>query len=131
MEDKVYLFDTTLRDGQQTTGVNFSVSDKMIISQHLNDIGIDYVEGGWPGANPTDNDFFSRDLKFNNSKLTAFGMTRRPGRSAENDPGLNSLINSSASCVCIVGKSSSFHVKNALEISKNENIENLTPFGKT
>ena len=94
MEDKVYLFDTTLRDGQQTTGVNFSVSDKMIISQHLNDIGIDYVEGGWPGANPTDNDFFSRDLKFNNSKLTAFGMTRRPGKSAENDPGLNSLIGS-------------------------------------
>ena len=62
MEDKVYLFDTTLRDGQQTTGVNFSVSDKMIISQYLNDIGIDYIEGGWPGANPTDNDFFLRDL---------------------------------------------------------------------
>ena len=126
MDDKVYFFDTTLRDGQQTTGVNFSVSDKMIISQHLNEIGIDYIEGGWPGANPTDNDFFSRDLKFKNSKLTAFGMTRRPGRSAENDPGLNSLINSSASCVCIVGKSSSFHVKNALEISKDENIEMIS-----
>ncbi len=126
MEDKVYLFDTTLRDGQQTTGVNFSVSDKMIISQHLNDLGIDYIEGGWPGANPTDNDFFSRDLVFNNSKLTAFGMTRRPGRSVENDPGLSSLINSSATCVCIVGKSSSFHVKNALEISKQENIEMIS-----
>tara|TARA_Y100000768_G_scaffold381010_1_gene359015 strand:+ start:78 stop:1664 length:1587 start_codon:yes stop_codon:yes gene_type:complete len=123
MDDKVYLFDTTLRDGQQTTGVNFSVSDKMIISQHLNEIGIDYIEGGWPGANPTDNDFFSRDLKFNISKLTAFGMTRRPGRSVENDPGLNSLINSSASSICIVGKSSSFHVKNALEISKDENLK--------
>ena len=123
MEDKVYLFDTTLRDGQQTTGVNFSVSDKMIISQYLNDIGIDYIEGGWPGANPTDNDFFSRDLKFTKSKLTAFGMTRRPGRSVENDPGLNSLINSSASCICIVGKSSSFHVENALEISKDENLK--------
>ena len=123
MNDKVYLFDTTLRDGQQTTGVNFSVSDKMIISQHLNDLGIDYIEGGWPGANPTDNDFFSRDLKFNNSKLTAFGMTRRPGRSVENDPGLNSLINSSATCICIVGKSSSFQVKNALEISEEENLK--------
>ncbi len=123
MEDKVYLFDTTLRDGQQTTGVNFSVSDKMIISQHLNDLGIDYIEGGWPGANPTDNDFFNRDLNLNNSKLTAFGMTRRPGRSVDNDPGLNSLINSSASCVCIVGKSSSFQVKNALEISKEENLK--------
>ena len=126
MDDKVYLFDTTLRDGQQTTGVNFSVSDKMIISQHLNDLGIDYIEGGWPGANPTDNDFFSRDLNFNNSKLTAFGMTRRSGRSAENDPGLNSLINSSASCVCIVGKSSFFHVKNALEITKDENLEMIS-----
>ena len=126
MEDKVYLFDTTLRDGQQTTGVNFSVSDKMNISQHLDDLGIDYIEGGWPGANPTDNDFFSRNTKFSNSKLTAFGMTRRPGRSADNDPGLNALINSSASCVCIVGKSSSFHVKNALEISEDENLKMIS-----
>ena len=126
MEDKVYLFDTTLRDGQQTTGVNFSVSDKMNISQHLDDLGIDYIEGGWPGANPTDNDFFSRNTKFSKSKLTAFGMTRRPGRSADNDPGLNALINSSASCVCIVGKSSSFHVKNALEISEDENLKMIS-----
>ncbi len=126
MDDKVYLFDTTLRDGQQTTGVNFSVSDKMNISQHLDDLGIDYIEGGWPGANPTDNDFFSRNTKFSKSKLTAFGMTRRPGRSADNDPGLNSLINSSASCVCIVGKSSSFHVKNALEISEDENLKMIS-----
>ena len=126
MEDKVYLFDTTLRDGQQTTGVNFSVSDKMNISQHLDDLGIDYIEGGWPGANPTDNDFFSRNANFSKSKLTAFGMTRRPGRSADNDPGLNALINSSASCVCIVGKSSSFHVKNALEISEDENIKMIS-----
>ena len=65
MENKVYLFDTTLRDGQQTTGVNFSVSDKMILSQHLDEIGIDYIEGGWPGANPTDNDFFSRKYAIN------------------------------------------------------------------
>ena len=62
MEEKIYLFDTTLRDGQQTTGVNFSVSDKMILSQHLDELGIDYIEGGWPGANPTDNDYFSRKL---------------------------------------------------------------------
>ncbi len=122
MENKVYLFDTTLRDGQQTTGVNFSVSDKMILSQHLDDLGIDYIEGGWPGANPTDNDFFSRTLDFKNSSFTAFGMTRRPGRSADNDPGLNALINSQAKTVCIVGKSSSFHVKNALGIEENENL---------
>ena len=120
MEDKIYLFDTTLRDGQQTTGVNFSVSDKMILSQHLDELGIDYIEGGWPGANPTDNDFFSRKLNFNNSKFTAFGMTRRPGRSADNDPGLNSLINSQASTICIVGKASIFQVENALSISKEE-----------
>ena len=81
----------------------------MTISQHLDDLGIDYIEGGWPGANPTDNEFFSRNSKFEKSKLTAFGMTRRPGRSADNDPGLNALINSSASCVCIVGKSSLFN----------------------
>ncbi|PPR49478.1 MAG: (R)-citramalate synthase [Alphaproteobacteria bacterium MarineAlpha5_Bin5] len=121
-EDKIYLFDTTLRDGQQTTGVNFSVSDKMIISKNLDELGIDYIEGGWPGANPTDNDFFSRKLEFNNSNFTAFGMTRRPGRSAENDPGLNALTNSQASSICIVGKSSSFHVKNALAISEEENL---------
>ncbi len=126
MDDKIYLFDTTLRDGQQTTGVNFSVSDKMIMSEYLNDLGVDYIEGGWPGANPTDNDFFSREINFRNSKLTAFGMTRKPGRSAENDPGLNSLINSSAKCVCIVGKSSSFQVKNALEISKDENLKMIS-----
>ena len=92
-ENKIYIFDTTLRDGQQTTGVNFSVSDKMTIAKSLDELGVDYIEGGWPGANPTDNDFFSRDLSFSKSKFTAFGMTRRPGRSADNDPGLNlSLI---------------------------------------
>ena len=123
MTDRVYLFDTTLRDGQQTTGVNFSVSDKVIIVNALNDLGIDYIEGGWPGANPTDNQFFDRNLNLSNSSLTAFGMTRRPGHSAANDPGLNSLLNSSANSICIVGKSSSFQVKEALNISENENLE--------
>ncbi len=121
-ENKIYIFDTTLRDGQQTTGVNFSVSDKMTIAKSLDELGVDYIEGGWPGANPTDNDFFSRDLKFSKSKFTAFGMTRRPGRSAENDPGLNALINSNANTICLVGKSSSFQVKNALGISEDENL---------
>ncbi len=121
-ENKIYIFDTTLRDGQQTTGVNFSVSDKMTIAKSLDELGVDYIEGGWPGANPTDNDFFSRDLKFSKSKFTAFGMTRRPGRSADNDPGLNSLVNSNASTICLVGKSSSFQVKNALGISEDENL---------
>ena len=122
MENKIYLFDTTLRDGQQTTGVNFTVSDKMIISNALDELGIDYIEGGWPGANPTDDEFFNRKINFKNSSLTAFGMTRKPSKSAANDPGLSSLINSNASAICIVGKSSSFQVKEALGINENENI---------
>ena len=121
-QNKIYLFDTTLRDGQQTTGVNFSVSDKMIIAKNLDELGIDYIEGGWPGANPTDNDFFSRDLNFSTSKFTAFGMTRRPGRSADNDPGLNALGNSNANTICLVGKSSSYQVKSALGITEEENL---------
>ena len=95
MEDKVYLFDTTLRDGQQTTGVNFSVSDKMIISQHLNDLGIDYIEGGWPGANPTDNDFFNRDLNFNNSNINS--RSSSPVRSYSPPPSSNISRGSSIS----------------------------------
>ncbi len=122
MENKIYLFDTTLRDGQQTTGVNFTVSDKMIISKALDELGVDYIEGGWPGANPTDDEFFNRDIKFNNSSFTAFGMTRRPSKSAGNDPGLNTLINSKATSICLVGKSSLFQVTEALSIDKNENL---------
>ena len=124
-ENKIYLFDTTLRDGQQTTGINFSVSDKVIIAKSLDEFGVDYIEGGWPGANPTDNDFFSRDLNFSTSKFTAFGMTRKPGRSADNDPGLNALVNSNANTICLVGKSSSYQVKNVLGIKEEENLSML------
>ena len=126
MENKVYLFDTTLRDGQQTTGVNFSVSDKMIIINALDELGIDYVEGGWPGANPTDDQFFNREIPLANATLTAFGMTRRPSKSAANDPGLNSLINSKATSICIFGKSSLFQVKVALGVEPNENIKMIS-----
>ena len=90
--------------------------------QPVEEYEIDYIEGGWPGANPTDNDYFSRKLKFTNSRLTAFGMTRRPGRSADNDPGLNALINSQASTICLVGKASLFQVEEALGITKDENL---------
>ena len=126
MENKIYLFDTTLRDGCQTTGVNFTVSDKMIIAKALDDLGIDYIEGGWPGANPTDDEFFDRDINLNNSLFTAFGMTRRPSKSAANDPSLNTLINSKASAVCIVGKSSLFQVTEVLSIDKNENLKMIS-----
>ena len=115
-----------MRDGQQTTGVNFTVSDKMIISKALDELGVDYIEGGWPGANPTDDEFFNRDIDFKNSLFTAFGMTRRPNRSAANDPGLNALINSKASSICLVGKSSLFQVKEVLSIDKNENLQMIS-----
>ncbi len=122
MSDRIYLFDTTLRDGAQTTGVDFSVADKIAIAKSLDKLGIDYVEGGWPGANLTDDEFFEKPPVFKISKLVAFGMTRRPGRSADNDPGLASLINSKADAICLVGKSWDFHVKVALNISQDENI---------
>ena len=87
--ERIYLYDTTLRDGQQTQGVNFTVDDKIRISNALDELGIDYVEGGWPGANPVDNEFFANPPKFKKSIFTAFGMTKKTGRSAENDPSLS------------------------------------------
>jgi len=121
-DNRVYIFDTTLRDGAQTQGVDFNPADKEFIARELDDIGIDYIEGGWPGANPTDDAFFSSGITLKHSKLTAFGMTRRPGHSAENDPGVNALLNSDATVACMVGKTWDFHVDVALEIEHDENI---------
>ena len=123
-EDKrIYLFDTTLRDGAQTQGVDFSVADKIAISQALDRLGVDYVEGGWPGANPTDDAFFGEPPQLQGAQLVAFGMTRRPGRSAENDPGLAALLNSPATALCMVGKTWDFHVDVALGIERPENVQ--------
>src|SRR5262245_48039048 len=123
MDDKrVYLFDSTLRDGAQTQGIDFSVADKQAIALALDQLGIDYVEGGWPGANPTDDAFFAEPPSLKHGTFTAFGMTRRPGRSAANDPGLGALINAKAAALCMVGKSWDFHVDVALGISRAENI---------
>ncbi len=122
-DNRVYLFDSTLRDGAQTQGVDFGVADKIAISTALDGIGMDYVEGGWPGANPTDDAFFKDPPHFETAKFVAFGMTRRPGRSAENDPGLAALINSRAGAICMVGKAWDFHVDVALGISQTENID--------
>ena len=121
--NKVYFFDTTLRDGQQTTGVDFSVKDKIKMANALDDLGIDYIEGGWPGSNPTDDSFFNSSLNLKNSNLVAFGMTRRPSASVSNDPGLSNLINTNVKHICIVGKSSSYQVEKALGISKNDNLK--------
>jgi len=91
-DKRVYLFDSTLRDGAQTQGVDFSVADKVAIAQALDRLGVDYVEGGWPGANPTDDAFFGEPPTLDTARLVAFGMTRRAGRSAENDPGLSAVL---------------------------------------
>ena len=124
-KEKIYIFDTTLRDGAQTQGVDFSIDDKLKIANALDKLGVDYIEGGWPGANPTDTEFFQKKINFKNSILTAFGMTKKSGRSAENDPGLSALINTKAPAICLVGKSWDFHVDVALGISNEENLENI------
>ena len=121
-DDRVYLFDTTLRDGQQTRGVDFTVADKVAIARALDALGVDYIEGGWPGANPTDNRFFAEPPALDQARLVAFGMTRRPGRSVENDPGLSSILDARVPAVCLVGKTWDFHVDVALEIEREENI---------
>ncbi len=125
IKEKIYIFDTTLRDGAQTEGVDFSIEDKNKIANVLSNIGVDYIEGGWPGANPIDTKFFSNPPNIQNSIFTAFGMTKKSGRSADNDPSLASLINANSSAVCIVGKTWDFHVKVALGIENNENLKNI------
>ena len=121
--NRLYLFDTTLRDGAQTQGVDFTVADKVAIARELDLLGIDYIEGGWPGANPTDDRFFADPPDFQNAKFVAFGMTRRAGRSAANDPGLNAILQTKARTVCMVGKTWDFHVDVALEVDRAEYLE--------
>ena len=121
--NRIYLFDTTLRDGAQTQGVDFTVADKVAIARELDLLGIDYIEGGWPGANPTDDRFFAEPPEFKNAKFTAFGMTRRAGRSAANDPGLAAILATRARNVCMVGKTWDFHVDVALEVDRTEYLE--------
>ena len=121
-DKRVYLYDSTLRDGAQTEGVDFSSTDKTAIAVALDRLGIDYVEGGWPGANPTDDAFFAALPELKHARVTAFGMTRRPGRSAANDPGLTALTASGVKAVCLVGKSWDFQVDVALGIGRDENL---------
>ncbi|MBA8838296.1 citramalate synthase [Ochrobactrum sp. RH2CCR150] len=123
--ERIYIYDTTLRDGQQTPGIDFSVEDKKSIVALLEELGVDYVEGGYPGANPTDTTFFKR-RQTSRSKFTAFGMTKRAGISASNDPGLSSLLQASADAVCFVAKSWDYHVRLALGCTNEENLESIT-----
>ena len=123
-KERLYLFDTTLRDGAQTNGVDFTLADKLAIAEMLDDLGIDYVEGGYPGANPTDTELFAKDRELDTT-FTAFGMTRRPGRSASNDPGLAALLDAKADAICFVAKSWDYHVKVALETTNEENVASI------
>ncbi len=124
MKDRLYLYDTTLRDGQQTQGVQFSVAEKQQIAAALDALGVDYIEGGWPGANPTDSDFFAARPQ-TKATFTAFGMTKRAGRSAANDDVLAAVLNAGTPAVCLVGKTHEFHVSTALGISLEENLDNI------
>lgn len=123
--ERLYLFDTTLRDGAQTTGVDFSVEDKRRIAAVMDDIGVDYIEGGYPGANATDTTFFAEPPKLANATFTAFGMVKRAGRSVSNDPGFQSVVQSSAPAICLVAKSWDYHVRVALGISNDENLRGI------
>jgi 2-isopropylmalate synthase len=122
--ERLYLFDTTLRDGAQTNGVDFTLADKLVIARMLDELGIDYVEAGYPGANPTDTHFFAERRPMQ-ARLTAFGMTRRPGRSASNDPGLVALLDAQADAICFVAKSWDYHVRVALETTEEENLASI------
>ncbi|AKS46171.1 2-isopropylmalate synthase [Octadecabacter temperatus] len=125
MVERLYLYDTTLRDGQQTQGVQFSTDEKHAVAAVLDELGVDYIEGGWPGANPTDSEFFE-DAPKTRATVVAFGMTKRTGRSADNDDVLAAVMNAGTSSVCLVGKTHDFHVKTALGITLDENIENIS-----
>ena len=119
------LFDTTLRDGQQTQGVQFSTAEKRQIALALDALGVDYIEGGWPGANPTDSEFFANPPT-TRATMTAFGMTKRVGRSADNDDVLAAVLNAHTPAVCLVGKTHDFHVKTALNVTLEENRDAIT-----
>jgi 2-isopropylmalate synthase len=120
--ERLFLYDTTLRDGQQTQGVDFSAEDKRRVARALDALGIDWIEGGWPGANPTDSEFFRAPPALTRARLTAFGMTRRAGRSAENDETLAEVVNAGTGVVCLVGKTHARHVETALGVSLDENL---------
>ena len=122
--ERIYLFDTTLRDGAQTTGVDFSLEDKIQIAGMLDGLGIDYVEGGYPGANPLDTAFFAV-RRTSRAQFTAFGMTKRAGRSAANDPGVAALLDSACDAVCFVAKAWDYHVHVALGCTLEENLEGI------
>ncbi len=123
-KERLYLYDTTLRDGAQTAGIEFSLEDKISIVGLLEQMGVDYIEGGYPGANVVDDQFFA-ESRTRDATFTAFGMTKRAGRSVGNDPGVQAILNSAADAACFVGKAWDHQVKVALEITPEQNLHNL------
>ncbi|MHB9037598.1 MAG: citramalate synthase [Armatimonadota bacterium] len=122
---KIAIYDTTLRDGMQSERVNFSVEDKLKIARHLDEFGVAYIEGGWPGSNPTDTEFFARasEIEFKNAKLTSFGSTRRAKYAACDDPLLLKLVESKTPVVTIFGKAWDLHVRDVFRIAPEQNLE--------
>ncbi|MDJ0341654.1 citramalate synthase [Streptomyces sp. H10-C2] len=126
LDDSFHVFDTTLRDGAQREGINLTVADKLTIARHLDDFGVGFIEGGWPGANPRDTEFFARaatELELRHATLVAFGATRRPGGKAAEDPQVKALLDSGAPVITLVAKSHDRHVELALRTTLEENLE--------
>ena len=123
-KERLYLFDTTLRDGAQTNGVDFTLADKLKVMGLLDRLGVDYVEAGYPGANPLDTSLFA-EKRSTRAKVTAFGMTKRAGRSASNDPGVAALLAAEADAICFVAKASAYQVRVALESTEEENLASI------
>jgi len=123
-KERLYLFDTTLRDGAQTSGVDFSLADKIAIAGMLDRLGVDYVEGGYPGANPTDDAFFG-EKRTAHATFTAFGMTKRAGVSLSNDPGIRALLDAKSDAICYVAKTSEYQVRVALQTTGEENLDGI------
>jgi 2-isopropylmalate synthase len=119
---RLYLYDTTLRDGAQTSGIDFSVEDKIIVTRLIEELGLPYIEGGYPGANPTDDAFFA-EKRTTTAKFVAFGMTKRPGVSISNDPGVAALIAAAADAVTFVAKAWDYHVDVALKTTLEDNLD--------
>ena len=122
---KITIYDTTLRDGAQTVGISFSLQDKLRIAEELDKLKIDYIEGGWPGSNPKDSEFFKeiQNIKLKHSKITAFGSTKRKNLSCEDDEFVQALIATKADVITIVAKAWDFHVTNALNIELKDNLK--------
>jgi 2-isopropylmalate synthase len=124
--DAFHVFDTTLRDGAQREGISYSVSDKLAVARLLDELGVGFIEGGWPGAMPKDTEFFARaaagELQLANAQLVAFGATRKPGMDVAQDPQVRALLDSQAPVVCLVAKSDVRHVKEALRTTNEENL---------